>query len=428
MVTVPPGGYASRPNSLMIDKSPSEIDSVTAGLTRLQQLDASLPIHEAGVRSAVLRYSLALVITAEITALRYVLDPFLNNTSIFSFFFVPVILAAWYLGLGPSLLNIVCGVVIAALFFAPPRGSLIMQDPRHVSAMIAFTAVSTYLAYLIHWLRRDIARRQRVEADLVASQELAQAHQAELAHAGRLSLMGEMTASLAHELNQPLHSARNYAQGSIRRLRKDPEADLEVLIALEKISEASDRAAEILRRVRDFVNKSAPSVELIDIGELLHDAAMIADLGPMPQRAKVVFDVAADLPPVLGDKVEIEQVVVNLARNALEAMDELASEDRRLLLGACRSDEELIEIFVRDCGAGIDADARETVFEPFFTTKVDGMGMGLAICRSIVERHEGTLWFTANETGGATFHFTLPCKEISAAREAVAAFALSAEP
>jgi C4-dicarboxylate-specific signal transduction histidine kinase len=396
---------------------------VTAGLTKLQQLDASLPIHEAGVRATVMRYVLALVITAEIAALRYILDQFLNNNSLFSFFFVPVILAAWYLGLGPSLLNIVCGVVIAAFFFAS-RGSYFMQDPRQVSGTIAFTAISAYLAYLIHWLRRDIARRQKVEADLVATQELVQAHQAELAHAGRLSLMGEMTASLAHELNQPLHSARNYAQGSIRRMRKDPGADPEVLVALEKISEASDRAAEILRRVRDFVNKSSPSVARLDIGEMLHDAAMIADMGPAPQRAKVVFEVASDIPPVHGDKVEIEQVVVNLARNGLEAMDNMPPEERVLYLGARRSDEKSIEVFVRDSGPGIDADARETIFEPFFTTKADGMGMGLAICRSIVERHDGRLWFSTNGSSGTTFHFTLPCEENSVVSEAALAFAV----
>jgi C4-dicarboxylate-specific signal transduction histidine kinase len=289
--------------------------------------------------------------------------------------------------------------------------------------MIEFTTISTYLCYLIYWLRRDIARRQKVEADLVATQELVQAHQAELAHAGRLSLMGEMTASLAHELNQPLHSARNYAQGCIRRLRKDPNADPEVLGALEKISESSDRAAEILRRVRDFINKSSPTIAEINLSELLHDAAMIADMGPVPQRAKVVFDVAADLPPVQGDKVEIEQVVVNLARNGLDAMEKLPCEDRVLRLGASRCDDKTIEIFVRDSGPGIDADARAMIFEPFFTTKVDGMGMGLAICRSIVERHDGRLWFSTGTPHGTTFHFTLPCEENSVASEATTAFA-----
>jgi signal transduction histidine kinase len=396
---------------------------VTAGLTKLQQLDAALPIHDDGLRSAIMRYCLALVITAEITTLRYVLDPILNSTSVFSFYFASVILAAWYLGLGPSLLNLVCGAAIASIFFATPRASLNMNDPRHISGLIVFSLVGSYLAYLIHWLKRDIARRLKAEAELVTTQELVQSHQAELAHAGRLSLMGEMSASLAHELNQPLHSARNYAQGSIRRLRKDPGADPEVLIALERISEASDRAAEILRRVRDFVNKSAPVIGPIDLEEVLQDAALIANMGPVPQRSRVVFEVSRDLPPAQGDKVEIEQVVVNLARNGLEAMDKLSPEDRLLHLGARRLDENSIEVFVRDSGSGIVSDAPGKLFDPFFTTKVDGMGMGLAICRSIIERHEGRMWFTANEGRGVTFHFTLPCEETAAASEATTAFA-----
>jgi C4-dicarboxylate-specific signal transduction histidine kinase len=375
-----------------------------------------------------MRYTLALVITAEIATLRLVLDQFLNDTAIFPFYFASVILAAWYLGLGPSLLNLVCGAAIAWVFFAKPRGELYVQDLKHFTGLVVFLTVGGYLAYLIHWLRRDIARRQKVEADLVATQELVQAHQAELAHAGRLSLMGEMTASLAHELNQPLHSARNYAQGSIRRLRKDADADPEVLVALERISEASDRAAEILRRVRDFINKSSTSIAMIDLGEVLHDAAMIASMGPAPQRARVVFDVASNLPPVVGDKVEIEQVIVNLSRNGLESMDKLPLEDRVLHLGARTCDNNAVEVFVRDCGAGVSPEVRAKLFEPFFTTKVDGMGMGLAICRSIVERHEGRLWFTANETRGTTFHFTLPSEETTVADEATTALAGSAQP
>ena len=184
-----------------------------------------------------------------------------------------------------------------------------------------------------------------------------------------------------------------------------------MLAALEHISEASDRAAEILRRVRDFINKSAPQVAPMAVGEVLHDAATIASLEPKPTRAKVEFEIAADLPPVPGDKVEIEQVVVNLARNGLEAMGGLPAEDCILRVGARRCDGEAVEIFVCDRGGGLPADAAAKIFEPFYSTKADGMGMGLAISRSIVERHDGRLWVTANQDRGCTFHFTLPLKE-----------------
>ncbi len=233
---------------------------MTAQPTEFKPFAASLPSPIVVVRSAALRYGAALAITAAITLLRLSLNRYLNDKSVFSFYFASVVLAAWYLGLGPSLLNIISGAAIASYYFALPRGSFEIQDRGHITGLIVFCTVGSYLAYLIHWLRRDIARRQKAEADLLAAQELVQAHQAELAHAGRLSLMGEMSASLAHELNQPLHAARNYAQGSIRRLRKTPGSDPEVLVALERISEASDRAAEILRRVRDYRQQERPHV------------------------------------------------------------------------------------------------------------------------------------------------------------------------
>ncbi len=175
--------------------------------------------------STVARYAVAIAITALVTLLRYALDPVLSNHSIFTFYFASVILAAWYCGFGPSILNVVLGAVIASYSFAEPRGSFLIADFGHQMALGFFCVCSSYMAYLIHWLKRDIARRQQAESDLRASQEQLQLHQTELAHMSRLSIMGEMAASLAHELNQPLHAAKNYARGSVRRLLKNPQHD-----------------------------------------------------------------------------------------------------------------------------------------------------------------------------------------------------------
>ena len=130
------------------------------------------------------------------------------------FYFASVILAAWYCGTGPSIMNIVLGAVLAVYFFAEPRWTFRLHEFRHQMGLVFFCVINSYLVYLIHWLNRDIARRKQVEADLVASQEQLQLHQAELAHISRLSVMGEMVASLAHELNQPLHAVKNYARGA----------------------------------------------------------------------------------------------------------------------------------------------------------------------------------------------------------------------
>ena len=359
-------------------------------------------------RSPLARYAVAVAITGLVTLLRLALDPILSNHSVFTFYFASVILAAWYCGLGPSMLNVVLGATIASYSFAEPRGSFRIAESRHQFGLVFFCVISSYLAYLIYWLTRDIARRKQVEADLHASQEQLQIHQLELAHMSRLSIMGEMAASLAHELNQPLHAAKNYARGSIRRLLKNPDHDPELMTILERISGEADRAAEILRRVRDFVAKTGPHVSLISVNDLIQEAVPIIDLERGRVRARIVCELAADIGPVRADPIQIEQVVVNLARNGLESMHAAPEEQRVLRIGTRRCDGQAVEVFVRDRGKGLSEQEMAKVFEPFFTTKPEGMGMGLAISRSIIQGHEGRLWVSANDDCGCTFHFTLP--------------------
>ena len=256
-----------------------------------------------------------------------------------------------------------------------------------------------------------IARRQQVERDLLASREQLQIRQIELAHISRLSIMGEMAAGLAHELNQPLHAAKNYARGSIRRLLKGPEPDAELMMALEHIANETDRAAEIIRRVRDFVQKTDPHVSAVSLNDLVQEAVAINNMELKQTRTKVVCELAPGIAPVMADSIQIEQVVVNLTRNGMEAMYEMPEEQRVLHVGTRRCDEQTMEVFVRDRGKGISEQEMGKVFEAFFTTKSEGMGMGLAISRSIIESHEGRLWVSANEDRGCTFHFTLPIAE-----------------
>jgi signal transduction histidine kinase len=354
------------------------------------------------------RYLVALIITLLVTLLRLALDPYLSDHAIFSFYFASVILAAWYCGLGPSLLNVALGAATASFAFAEPRGSLWIGETRHQFALVVFCAISSYLAYIIHWLTHDIACRKQVEADLRASQEQLELHQSELAHMARLSTMGEMAASLAHELNQPLHAARNYACGCVRRLLKDSEHDAELLSILLRISEEADRAAQILRRVRDFIQKSGPHVAEVSVNDTVQAAVSIINLDIKRTRAKMVCDLASGISAVKADPIQIEQVVVNLARNGLDSMREVPEDQRVLRIGTRQCDAQTVEVFVRDQGKGLNEQEMTKVFEPFFTTKEDGMGMGLAISRSIVQSYEGRLWVTANADRGCTFQFTLP--------------------
>jgi C4-dicarboxylate-specific signal transduction histidine kinase len=226
--------------------------------------------------------------------------------------------------------------------------------------------------------------------------------------------MGEMAAGLAHELNQPLQAVVNYARGSVRRLLRRNEKDEELLSALRQISEEANRAAEIIRRVRGFVHKRNPQAVKVSVNGLIEEVVLLSKAEIQQRHAAVVFDLASDLPAVVGDLIQIEQVMLNLVRNGLEAMDEVPelTGDRRLWIKTERHGDGHVQVSVQDRGKGIAKNDLEKIFEPFFTTKPEGMGMGLAISRSIIQAHGGQLWAAANQDLGCTFHFTLPTARI----------------
>ena len=209
-------------------------------------------------------------------------------------------------------------------------------------------------------------------------------------------------------MNQPLHAVKNYAYGSICRLEKMPERDEEVVVALEQIGEEANRAAEIIRRVMGFVQKREPRFSQVAMNGLIEEAVLLSKVEIDRHQAKIALELAEDLPAVVGDAIQIEQVIMNLVRNGLEAMEETPDENRLLSIRSMRPAENTIQVDVSDCGKGIGGADLEKVFEPFFTTKPEGMGMGLAISRSIIQSHRGRLWATANRVQGCTFHFTLP--------------------
>jgi len=238
--------------------------------------------------------------------------------------------------------------------------------------------------------------------------EQLQKHRAELAHVARLGMMGEMTASIAHELNQPLYAVKNYAYGGICRLREMSPEDGELIAVLEQINEEAGRAADIIRRIKAFLQKREPRSIEISVTGLIEDAILLSRMEIERFRAKVVIESTKDLPAIVGDPVQIEQVIINLLRNGLEAMDGMPDVNRRLCVRTLRHDKGTVRVDVCDAGKGIGEADLEKVFEPFFTTKSDGMGMGLAISRSIIQAHGGRLWATVNRDEGCTFHFTVP--------------------
>lgn len=241
-----------------------------------------------------------------------------------------------------------------------------------------------------------------------AHDEQLERHRAELAHVARLSMMGEMAAGLAHELNQPLHAINNYASGSLLRLQETPQRDQELVAALQKVSEEANRAAAIVRWVKGFVQKREPQFSEVSMNKVVEEVVLLSKAELEQRHAKVALELSENLPVVMGDPVQIEQVIMNLVRNGLEAMEEVPEEDRVLGIKTMQRGDDRVQLEVCDRGKGIGREDLKEIFEPFFTTKPEGMGMGLAISRSIVQAHGGRLWLSANQHEGCTFHFTLP--------------------
>ena len=247
---------------------------------------------------------------------------------------------------------------------------------------------------------RDLTERQQTEARL---HEL----QAELVHMSRLTAMGEMASALAHELNQPLSAIANYMNGSQRLLQDstDPRAGV-LREAMDKAAEQALRAGQIIRRLRDFVARGESERRVEDIRKVVQEASALALVGAGDRGVRVRFEFSPRAEFVLVDKVQIQQVLVNLMRNAVEAMED--SETRDLVVSTAPVADNMIEIGVADTGAGIAPEIGGQLFQPFITTKRQGMGVGLSISRSIVEAHGGSIAPRANPGGGTVFVFTLP--------------------
>lgn len=260
------------------------------------------------------------------------------------------------------------------------------------------------LATALEDLRSEMAERQRAE-------ERVSRQQAELAHLQRLSTVESMAAELAHEINQPLGAIANFASGLARRLRGDAP-DLEALggIATE-ISQQAIRAAEVVRRLRDFVRKDASEREHCDVEEVVVEAVQMMVAHAQRHAVAQRVAVAPDLPRIQIDRIQIVQVLVNLVGNALDAIEAIhapTGEPHEVVIEAARRADGLIEFRVHDTGVGLSPGDEARMFEPFFTTKADGLGMGLPISRTIVEAHGGTLRAVHRHGRGATFVFTVP--------------------
>jgi two-component system, LuxR family, sensor kinase FixL len=248
----------------------------------------------------------------------------------------------------------------------------------------------------------DITARHQAQNDLHQAQ-------AELAHVSRVATLGELTVSIAHEVNQPLAGVVTNGEAGLRWLRR-PEPDVnEVGAAMERMIADARRASEVIKRLRALASKAVPQATPIDLSELVHDTLGLVQREIAGHQISLKLALADELPPALGDRVQLQQVLINLIVNAIQAMASAGTERRSLTIGLARSETGLA-LEVADTGPGFTSEAAAKLFTPFFTTKDEGMGMGLPICRSIVEAHGGTLRARSLGDGGAAFEFNLPAQ------------------
>jgi PAS domain S-box-containing protein len=253
-----------------------------------------------------------------------------------------------------------------------------------------------------------VATSRDVSDRIEAARELRQ-READLAHAERLSTMGQMASELAHELNQPLYAINNFAEACLGRLKQPAGAESpDMRRWLEQIAAQARRAGDVIRRITQFVRKGELDREPLDLNRCIRDLSVLLEFGSRGKGIHVAYELSDALPVVIADRVLIEQVLLNLVRNAAEAMEDSSPDSRRLVIRTFADAEGSAGVAVVDSGRGIPPDCLERLFEPYFTTKSDGTGMGLAICRSTIEAHSGNIWASNNPQGGATFHFTLP--------------------
>jgi signal transduction histidine kinase len=292
-----------------------------------------------------------------------------------------------------SCLGALIGYPFVLLFGAPPQ----LPVSYGLTAICGATGVTVLGAYLL-----DRQRWQRKRAE-----DAARRHQAELAHVGRVSVMGEMAAGLAHELNQPLAAIVNFTRGCQRRLLASGAADAEMLHALDQVGVQALRAAQIIRRIRDFIRKDEPSLAWVDVNDLVRNVAELADPDGRQQGVHIDLALSKSVPKIYVDRIQIEQVILNLMRNGFDAMDGISVRPKTLSIRTVAADDGRVDVTVSDTGTGLSPEVVDRIFDPFFSTKPFGMGMGLSISRSIIEAHGGRLWAETNPTGGSRFHFSL---------------------
>jgi C4-dicarboxylate-specific signal transduction histidine kinase len=340
--------------------------------------------------------------------------------------------SAWFGGTGAGLFAVVTSTATVDYFFIPPFHSFVITatNGTYFAAFVVCALVANWVSAAkkhdeeaLREARDELEIRvaertsdlQKSNAELRKSiqqheeaQQALMKTQAELARLARILTMGELTASIAHEVNQPLTAIVNSGNACLEWLRANPPNLEEARAAAQTAVQNGTRAGAVLSRIRALFQRHDPSKDWLDMNEAIQELIVLLHQEAANHYTIIQTELSADLPPIRGDRVQLQQVILNLIMNGIDAMRETTAEPKEIRVVSQKEGPSTIRIAVEDRGIGFGPEMAEKIFGPFFTTKPEGIGMGLSISRSIIESHEGRLWATPRPSGGAIFQFTIP--------------------
>jgi len=326
-------------------------------------------------------------------------------------FFGAVMASAWFGHTAGGLFSVLLSTVAIDYFLIAPLHSLAVNRTAE-TYFVAFVVCALAASWVSSTLKKseEALRQTRDQLEVRVSERTAalMKTQVELAHLSRLLSMGELTASIAHEINQPLAAVVTHGHACLEWLSANPPNLEKARLTTERIIQDGTRAGNVLSRIRAVFKKEAPAKNWLDLNEVIHELTMFLREEAARRQIVIRTELSVHLPKVKADRVQLQQVVLNLVMNGMDAMSEVTGRPKELLIRSRQENSQEIAIEIEDCGEGFTPESEEKIFDPFYTTKPHGIGLGLSISRSIVESHGGRLWATGKDSGGAIFQFTVP--------------------